>query len=163
MVLREGDTVAFNFGDILDKVRTMMERIEMTPGAPVNLEAVIAPEVVVELIYAGFGPGLVEHMVTVAAEVVADRYPDFGPKVFDWDLRELDPFEHVQVDTPDQQRYAQLPLAKQILTDALNAHPLRVADHTLGLDPFAIVSLLHSTLLMYVLVVGGLAGREQGK
>ncbi|MFD6358206.1 hypothetical protein [Nocardia tengchongensis] len=161
LVLRDGDTVALNLCDILNKIRTMMERIEMTPGAPVNLEAVLSPKTVVELIYAGFGPGLIEHIANVAAEIVAHRYPDFGPEVFDWDLGDLDPFEHVHVDTPDQQRYAQLPLAKQILTDALNAHPTRVRDRTTDLDPLAIVSLLHSMLLMYLLVVGGLAARDQ--
>ncbi|MCP9625226.1 hypothetical protein NMK54_34335 [Nocardia otitidiscaviarum] len=161
VVLRDGDTVALNFGDILTKTRTMMERIEMTPGAPVNLEAVIAPETVVELIYAGFGPAMVEHMATVAADIVAHRYPDYAPGVFNWDLCGVDPFEHVVVSTPDQQRYAQLALAQQILTDALNGHPSRVTERTEGLDPFAIVSLLHSTLLMYFLVVGGLAGRSE--
>lgn len=153
--------VALDLGGILDRVRTMMERIEMTPGAPVALEAVITPETIVDLISAGLAPGLIEHMAVVAAEVVARRYPDFGPGVFNWDLREVDPFEHVQVSTPDPQRYAQLGLAQQILTDALNAHPPRVPERTRGLDPFAIISVLHSMLLMYVLVVTGLAARGQ--
>ncbi|MFI5783754.1 hypothetical protein [Nocardia sp. NPDC051570] len=163
VVLREGDSVALNLGDILDKIRTIMERAEMAPGTPMNLEAVLAPETVVELISAGFGPGVVEHLVNVAAEIVAARYPDFGPGVFDWDVRELDPFEHMHVSTPDPHRYAQLPLAKQILTDALNGRSPRVTDRTRELDSFAIVSLLHSVLLMYVLIVGGLAarGREE--
>ncbi|MBF6243636.1 hypothetical protein IU471_08595 [Nocardia elegans] len=67
----------------------------------------------------------------------------------------------MQISTPAPQRYAQLPLAKQILTDALNGHSPRVTDRTRGLGPFAIVSLLHSVLLIYGLVVGGLAARRR--